>query len=327
MIHVVLLGCKRVAIAALMTLLVCANAVAECDDKSHPVCGESAQWRVEFVDFLHTEDPRYFRVRTINKRDGTSAISQIQTDHFGGDVRTIQVHRARALVISYVTRGLYHVALLDLATQERVASFIAWGLTRSPDRRYLLYRVGHSAVGPWDTRMFLLDLQGVDDTGLTGRRGDSLASLVHSGMKIGRPIYELPGREGYPKVDHERRTVDFGSPHVWLDLVWDLEHERLLLVVPDNEETRSLVTLSLTSETLEPTCRIPVHPTEGEAGTSASLRHSTFDLSYAPVDDVAAIKITHQDDVRLDIRVSLADACASQRAPSRRDSSEPAGSG
>ena len=318
MIQVVRSGWIWAVLRALLGVLACADAGAVCGDRSYPGCdgtGESGEWRVEFVDVVNTEHPSYFRVRTTSKLKGASATWRIPTDSFGGDVRAIQVYRSRALVISYATRGFYHIALLDLAKQEQVASFLAWGLNRSPDDRYLLYRIAHSARGPWDPRVFLLDLQDVDHKARIGGSGTNPGMIAHAGMKVGTPVYELPERTGYPKVDHERRAVDFGHPHYVSDLVWDLKRERLLLILPDNEEKPSLVALSLSKEITEPTCRVPVHATGAQGEFSVSLHRTAFDLNYEPADDVAVIKIKDKNGVRPDFRVSLTEACAGQAEP------------
>ena len=101
---------RRVMAAAVLSLLACANAWAvRCySNPDYPGCGgfgESDEWRVELVH-THREHPYYFLMRATNKLDGSSTSFRIPTP-YGELVNVIQVHGSRAVVIGYLTRGLY----------------------------------------------------------------------------------------------------------------------------------------------------------------------------------------------------------------------------
>ena len=290
MVRVVQAGSLRRMAAMLLSLLTCVDAAAVCDDRSRPGCngsGESEKWLVEHVD-------RTFRMRATNKIDGSSTAWRIAAGAFGGDVRAIQVYRSRALVISYVTRGIYHIVLLDLAGPGQVASFLAYDLRRSPDDRYLLYRIAYNAWSPGDARVMLLDLQSVDDGALLAGRADC-DIMAPCASEVGNTAYELP------------------SEGAWLGAgTWDLEHSRLLLTVPEGDGRSSLVAVSLTGDTPEVACRVPIHEMQVQSEFPASFRRGVRALTYESADDVAVIDVEDQNSVKSEYRVSLAEACVDQ---------------
>lgn len=285
----------------LLSLLACVDASAlRCySDRSYPGCdgsGESAEWLVEYVD-TESEYPYDIRMRASNKVDCSSTAWRIAT-RFGGSVHVIQVYRSRALIMSYLTRGLYHVVLHDLAEQRQVAEFHAYDLSRSPDDRYLLYRIGYSAVGPWDPRVFLLDLladEG-DEALIAGRANCGM--LGPCAVEVGIPVHEMPSPEDMVR-----------------GLAWDLQDGRLLFIAPDSEDGRSLLAVSLAGRTPEIVCRVPIHGQRVQGKFSAPLLRGVRGLSYESSDDVAVIKVEDQNGIRSDYRVSLAQACAGRGAP------------
>ena len=274
-----------------------AAAAYPCPGQGCDGVGESEEWRVEFVD--RSEYPYYFRMRATSKVDGSSTTWRMASP-YGGSMWDIQVHRSRAVIVSYLTRGLYHVVLHDLAEQRQVAQFHGYYLVRSPDDRYLLYRIGYSAVGPWDARVFLLDLQAIDEDEalIAGRRG-RCDLLVPCAVEVGTPVYELPSPD-----DGVRGAT------------WDLQHRRLFFTAPDSEDGRTLFVLSLAGDTPEIVCRVPIHRSRVQGEFSAPLLLRYVDgFTYEAAEDVAVVEVRDQNDVRSEYRVSLAEACAGQGSP------------
>ena len=298
MVQMIRPGCARMIAATLLSLLACTDASAlRCNsDPSYPGSdgsGESDEWRVEYVDRTVRH---YFQMRATNKVDGSTTTWRITTP-FGGSVHEIQVYRSRAVIMSYITRGIYHVILHDLAEQREVAQFHAYDFGRSPDDRYLLYRIGYSAVGPWDPRVFLLDLlaDAGDEALIAGRADCGL--LFPCDVEVGIPVFEMPSWN-----------------HRVHGLVWDLLYERLMFTAPDSEDGRSLFVLSLAGRKPEIVCRVPIHGERVQGEFSAPLRSGVRGLSYESADDVAVIRVQDQNGIRSDYRVSLAGACAGQGA-------------
>ena len=84
MVRVIQAGCVCRMALALLSLLICADAAALwCDsDRSRSGCngtGESAEWRLEYVDIVTSEHPGYYIMRAIRKPDGTSTMLRVST--------------------------------------------------------------------------------------------------------------------------------------------------------------------------------------------------------------------------------------------------------
>lgn len=302
MVRVIHASCVCRIAVTLLSVLACADTAALwCDsDRSPSGCngiGESAEWRLEYVDIVTSEHPGYYIMRAIRKPDGTSTTLRIST-RIKGRVEAIQVYRARALVLAYATRGLYEVVLLDLEGRKQVASFLAYDLRKSPDDRYLLYRIAYNAwADGHDARVFLLDLQNVDDAALIAGRADCHI-MKPCPVEVGKSAYKLPSEDAWV---HGK--------------TWDLEHHRLLFTAPERSGGSVLVAVSLAGESPEVVCSVPIHTLNVQGEFSSLLRRGVRGLSYDPAEDVAVIEVEDQNSVKSEYRVSLAEACAGQGPP------------
>ena len=175
---------------------------------------------MEHIDVVDESDryPQFhFGIRAIDKRNGGTTTTRIDAP-LGGGVRWIQVRRSRALIVSYLSRGYYYMHLYDLAKRRQIAEFLAGQPYRSPDNRYLLYRVGFGASDP---RVFLLDVQwdADDEAWIEGRR-ECVRPLGSCPVEVGTVVYTMPPRREEPT----HLTYEAS------DVVWDLAHERVLFI-------------------------------------------------------------------------------------------------